>query len=348
MRKYIFIFLLPAVIAGMMYFVYIYQISLGSRSTTLWAAITTVALFQEVLLLQPFKIWLRWILINSVIAEEVRTVIFHFRDRCRIMLMRTNGLMRDSNALVQHFNPACRTARMFPELPISRILMTVGDFDVPSRKKKGVLGTILFYCGNFSMFLAFLPVTLQDSLLEILVALSANGALLGLYDYATENFIGAVLIVGILGGLLLSRESILIWIEARKAAVARKKANENMFYEVAQETLMDLKPFDEKEEDDEKMDGSVYLDELDMKSPNNIKQKPVSGSKYEVSPGGYDAGGELDERWDGAVTQSPQAHAQQQATKPMWAASTIHDLQDAVQDQDFLGQITSYETNRDH
>jgi len=346
LRKYTFVFLLPALLAGMMYFIYIYQVSLGSRSTTLWAAITTVALFQEVMLLQPFKIWLRWILINAVIADEVRNVIFHFRDRCRIILMRTHGLMRDSNALVQHFNPACRTARMFPELPISRVLITVGDYDIPSKKKRGFMGTILFHITNLSMFLVMLPITLQDSLLEILVALTANGALLSLYDYATENLIGAVLIVAVSGGLLLSRESILILIEARKAAIARKKANENMFYEVAQETLMDLKVFEESEKDDEKMDGSVYLNELDMTSPNNIKRKPVSGSKYEASPSGNDAGGELDERWEGDVLQSPQAHPQQQATKPMWAASTIHNLQDAVDSQAFLGQMTSYETNR--
>ena len=39
--------------------------------------------------------------------------------------------MRDANSLVQHFNPACRTMRRFPHLPISRFLLSINDYDVP-------------------------------------------------------------------------------------------------------------------------------------------------------------------------------------------------------------------------
>ena len=67
-RKYIFMLLLPTLLAGMAYFIFIYQISLGSRSSTLWMAITLIALFQEICMLQPLKIWLRWILMNSIIS----------------------------------------------------------------------------------------------------------------------------------------------------------------------------------------------------------------------------------------------------------------------------------------
>jgi hypothetical protein len=39
--------------------------------------------------------------------------------------------MRDSHALIQHMNPACRVARLFPELPIARLLISLNDYDVP-------------------------------------------------------------------------------------------------------------------------------------------------------------------------------------------------------------------------
>ena len=144
LRKYLFMILLPALILACLYFVYIYQVSLGSRSTQLWLSITMLAIFQEILLIQPFQIWLRWVLINGMVATEIRETMKDFRDRSRVILIRTSGLLRDSNALVQHYNPACRAARMFPELPVSRLLMTVSDFDIPSKPKRGYLGT----CGR--------------------------------------------------------------------------------------------------------------------------------------------------------------------------------------------------------
>ena len=343
-RKYFFMLLLPAMLGGMIYFIYIYQVALGSRSTTMWLAITIISLFQDVVLLQPIRIWMRWIFINAMVAQEVRDVVFNFRDRCRIILMRPHGLMRDSNALVQHFNPACRAARMFPELPISRVLMTVGDFDIPSIKKRSFVGASLYALANVFLVLVFLPITLQDTVFELLVTAGTNTAILGLWEYASISMAGAILIVVIAIGLVLSRESIILWIAKRRAAIARKKANENMFYEVAEETLEDLKAF----EDDDKMDGSVYLNEMDMASPNVVKNKPQSSEKLQISPGGYTAGTDdnLDQRLDLRVTASP-AHtfSPEQPIRPMWAATTIHNLQESL-GSEFIGKAASYETNR--
>ena len=48
-----------------------------------------------------------------------------------------------------------------------------------------------------------------------------------------------------------------------------------MFYEVAEETLMDIKAFDDDKSMNSK-DGSVYLNDLDMTSPDQLKKKPNS------------------------------------------------------------------------
>jgi len=301
-------------------------------------------------MLQPFKIWLRWVLMNSLIASEIRDVVFNFRDRCKVVLFRTHGVMRDSNALVQHFNPACRAARMFPHLPVSRVLMTVGDYDIPSKKKRSYTGQFLFICANISMFLALFPITIQDTLLELFIAISVNGGFIGLYNYSQVSMIGAVLIVSIFAGLILSRESILVALAARKAAIERRRANENMFYEVSQETLKDVKDADE-DELDEKIDGSVYLGELDHKTPNKHMKKPqggpvspldgVEGVKAEGLSPGYEGGNELDNIWNSPV----QPHAEQRATKPMWAADSIHNLGQQGT-QNFIGSVNAFETNR--
>ena len=51
--------------------------------------------------------------------------------------------MRDSNAYIQHFNPACRVARMLPALPIARLLFAMNDFDVPLQPTKNIFGRFL-------------------------------------------------------------------------------------------------------------------------------------------------------------------------------------------------------------
>ena len=53
-----------------------------------------VAFIQEVALLQPLKILMRWTVINGVVSADIRKTVFDFRDRSRIILMRSSGIMR--------------------------------------------------------------------------------------------------------------------------------------------------------------------------------------------------------------------------------------------------------------
>merc|ERR1711871_1793969 len=301
------ILLLPAMILLQVYLIYQYHFSLGSRTTNLWLYITLLAFLQEVFLLQPLKILIRWVCINNVVAGDIRKMVFDFRDRCRIILIRKSGVMRDSNALVQHFNPACRAARMFPELPISRLLLTVNDFDIPTVPQRGYLEQATSAISAVLMLGVLLPVTLQDPLFELLYNLVINGIMLGLYLYSQTNLILVIAILSALLIALFSRESVVRFFEMRAIARQRKLENENMFYDVEQENIMDMAAFIEQaktkarkknsggvgtEIDEESKDGSVYLDELDMTSPNVIKAKPsprsdTKGGPEFGSPSGY-------------------------------------------------------------
>jgi hypothetical protein len=57
-------------------------------------------------------------------------------------MQRCKGLMSEVHALIQHINPACRAARQFPHLPISRLLISLNDFDLPINhlENLGILG----------------------------------------------------------------------------------------------------------------------------------------------------------------------------------------------------------------
>jgi hypothetical protein len=134
-QEYSCVILLPLALAVMAYFVYRFNLLIGSRATNLWVLVTCLVIVQDLLVLQPLKILLNWWIITKSVAADARELVERLCLRSKLVMMRTTGLMRDADALVQHFNPACRVARMYPQLPISRLLMSINDFDIPERKQ---------------------------------------------------------------------------------------------------------------------------------------------------------------------------------------------------------------------
>ena len=99
---------------------------------------------------------------------------------------RQKGVIRDSNSLIQHFNPACRVARAFPSLPISRFLMILNDYDVPyfnqfNHSKQSIptilpIQSIQNYLNYFHTIvprildnLKYFPFCFQDFMIELFV-----------------------------------------------------------------------------------------------------------------------------------------------------------------------------------
>jgi hypothetical protein len=69
-----------------------------------------------------------------LVSADVKTIHSSLKKRIHFLLRRTNGLMKSANSIVQHFNPACRSARAFPDYSIPRLLMTLNDSDIPRRR----------------------------------------------------------------------------------------------------------------------------------------------------------------------------------------------------------------------
>jgi hypothetical protein len=133
----------------MIFFLVKFNSTLGSRSMQLWLLSTFLAVIQDVLFVKPLTIWLNSVVINGTVSVYIRDVVENLSFRSRLIVMRTFGVMRDADALVQHFNPACRVARMYPQLPISRLLMSINDFDLSIPEPRGI-----------SFFLAFSSISI--------------------------------------------------------------------------------------------------------------------------------------------------------------------------------------------
>ena len=112
-------------------YIFLFGSVLGPAGVELWLKGTAFAFMQDIALLQPVKILLLYIVIASYTSDRVRVVHGILRERARGILRRKKGLMKDSNALIQHLSPACRAARAYPGLRMSRLLMSLNDHDIP-------------------------------------------------------------------------------------------------------------------------------------------------------------------------------------------------------------------------
>ena len=170
--------------------------------------------------LQPGRIWLKWVVINGTVIQDMNEIVHALRLRFMSILTRDTGVMRDAHALIQHFNPACRAARLFPHLPVSRYLMALNDSDTPYmlrkpggllRKKEGWIIWILHSLGSvlpltLLLWITSLPAPLHDAVVDMCVVLFFYAFSFVLYGISLLHISLPILILIGVGGALILRE----------------------------------------------------------------------------------------------------------------------------------------------
>ena len=121
------------------------------------------------------------IVFNNSVGNVVGELCERLIGRSRLVLMRTSGVVRHATALVQHFTPACRVARMYPQYPISRLLMSLNDSDLPPQRNSNVHVAPYFFLTFGLLLIAYLPELLQDSVLTSITTMLIDLAAIGVY-----------------------------------------------------------------------------------------------------------------------------------------------------------------------
>jgi hypothetical protein len=160
--------IMPIIFALYLYITFTYDSYIGTRAIPLWSQVLTVAILLDIFILQWFVVWIKASVVEATFGAEMSQLDRFFRRLSRIILLRTSGMLRESNAALHHFNPACRTARAFPSLPVSRLLISLGDADLPPTKKGWVreYGFRIFMF--FYSFLNLVPENIEDFLIELM------------------------------------------------------------------------------------------------------------------------------------------------------------------------------------
>lgn len=122
-----------ALVAAMVCSIVFLETKVGTRATNIFFTIALTIIAQDVFIVQPVSLWVEWYGIRRPLAYELNNLVAHLRRRVKLVLSRRRGLLRDYGSFVQHFNPACRVARLNAALPVAKFLFSLGDYDIPLR-----------------------------------------------------------------------------------------------------------------------------------------------------------------------------------------------------------------------
>ena len=143
---------LLSLLLGMIIVTIMLQLSIGSRATDYWLLLSFLCLAEDIVFLQPLTVLLDTLLWHTGVRSDLYAICRTLKRRYCHILQRRRGLIRDAGALVQHLNPACRAARMLPELPVSRLLIALNDYDIPAFRHQCITAarsyTQLCACGG--------------------------------------------------------------------------------------------------------------------------------------------------------------------------------------------------------
>jgi hypothetical protein len=227
--------MLLALFGGGGYAAYLMGIELGDKAVPLWLLLFFVPTVQHLVLIDFLQIICLHVgLKYRVLTEVYRVLWVMLRDRARLTMMRTSGMLRRTLMSVQHLNAACRVARANPSWPVSRYLIAMNDNDIAPdltfaqhktfRKRApgapdvsvSITPGDVYHIGSLAGFAlgTWLSINSITLLLTVLLSMFVSGIVIGLFVLSVisdENKWIAIIVVVVLVGLLLLRESVIIF-----------------------------------------------------------------------------------------------------------------------------------------
>jgi hypothetical protein len=172
--------------------IYTNEFNLTTNSAILWMITLLFSLIQYYCFIEVMIIIIKYVIITQYLVGGLFFEITNMLAmRTKLILMRSSGLMRNAHSLVQHFNPACRVARLYPTLPLSRLLISINDVDIRNLSTFESLSSSAFSSSSWNMkriiaticFLpfAYMPYKIGEIFMLILILALWNGITLSFY-----------------------------------------------------------------------------------------------------------------------------------------------------------------------
>jgi hypothetical protein len=208
---YFSLVMFPCYILCTCLYIFLFGVRMGSHSTNSWLLGGLVSIVQDMFLLIPFKLYVKWIAMSAMIVADVRVIFQHIHKKSKLIMRRSRGLMKSANGMIHHLNPACRAARKHPGLAVSRLLISITDDDLPRNLATDETHAVVSLASVTSslqlasfavvLFVASLPDTVQDIVFEAAAVAGIGGILITLAALAKIS-VGIPVVVFIIASLL--------------------------------------------------------------------------------------------------------------------------------------------------
>jgi hypothetical protein len=199
------------VVGALIYGSYMLGGEIGSRSTSgIYIYLVSIAMIQEFCFVELFAIYAKYVWLYSSVGKLFREHWSLLFQRSHLILVRSRGLMVHATDLVQHYNPACRIARFYPHWPVSRLLFSLNDYDLPLKPVYG-RWALLRKCWtdgssmlmSLAAWFTYLPMPAQETYLNLVSIALLNGVIIGFHHLGLQHsfagwFISSLVILSIL------------------------------------------------------------------------------------------------------------------------------------------------------
>eukprot|EP01034_Spumella_vulgaris_P022586 gene22586-28721_t len=243
--------------------------SLGTLSLNLWAVALVVSVVQYFCVVEVLALSVVWIgAVHLATGSALYAACNELRTKAKLILMRSSGNLRQSNSLVQHLNPACRASRKCPELPVSRLLLSINDNDVvplhPPEERDTLehITHTLSYSVLWTLMLLFgsVPFTVAVCAVECLSLGVVAAIIYGYYICAQHSLPAAIVIACVT----------VVGVTAREVYLYHNNDSRHLLYTTEEGHAVD--------------DDTLQGDEVDFPSAaGRLKFKPKPKHEYDVS-----------------------------------------------------------------
>jgi len=132
--QYLSMLIIPTYNAITLLIVFYASLSISSNTAPIWLITTIISISIYYMWSLPLRVWVLQVWFPHTTKKDIITLHRVLAVRTKSILRRFHGLLfAGTNALLQHFHPACRASRYLPHLPISRLLMSLSDHDLPTQ-----------------------------------------------------------------------------------------------------------------------------------------------------------------------------------------------------------------------
>ena len=220
------------VVASLVY-VFLAASSMGQNAAKLWLSCIALVIFQgkivvtmhpislsascilDTFLIWPLCIWFSFVVMSSLVQKKVRHALDRLERKSMKLLEDRQGCFRlFGSQVLQHLNPACRAARKIPEFGMSRLLISLSDYDmpVPKNNSRGLMLlakyiSMLTVTAITTILISF-PELIQTVVLESFFGTIINFMYLGICSNTYDLILSVSIGTGIILGLFLLYECV--------------------------------------------------------------------------------------------------------------------------------------------